>query len=334
VRRASRRWFWAGVVGALALTAAGAGAAVAGILRVGQVETAIEEYFAAVTEGRAADALALGDIPDGDRSYLTREVLALQNEIARIEDLRIGAISRTDTHATAEITYRLSSGGAGVDVEDSVTLDKDGWRWRLSATAASVAVTAPDAASRIALAGTALPEEPVLLFPGAVPARTNAPVLDVDRTLAVARFAAQAPVTLQAVVSEGGAASVSAAVDAAVADCLGIGGGESGEDTGDTRDDRAEYDPSCPTTVQGVRFVPGSMSGTLTVPPSAAAPSLAVLPDSSGRVVVAGTFQVAAQWQELNFYNLAEDRSGDLTLRYSATVTIDEPLHVLWGAPS
>lgn len=316
--RRSRRWYWAGVIGALALTASGAGAAVAGVTEAGRVESAVETYFDALADGRAADALALGDLPDGDRSYLTAAVLRVQNEVGRIADLRIGRVSRGGGQATVDITYRLGGTGDSPDLHDTVALHKKGLRWRLSATAARVSMTAPDAASRIALAGTALPDAPVLVFPGALPAQTNTQLLGVDRDLAIARFTASEPVTLRAVISETGRSKVAAALDAALAACL----------------QEANDDPSCPTAVDGVRFVPGSMSGTLTEPPSAAGALYGVTPDPSGRIVVSGTFRAQATWQELDFNNIAQDHSAEVTLRYTATVPADEPVQILWGTPS
>ena len=314
--RASRRWFWSGVVVALALTAAGGGAAVAGIVQAGRVESTVEDYFAAVADGRAADALALGAIPDGDRSYLTQEVLDAQRDVGRISGVDIGTVTRSGTGAAVDVSYRLAAGGSTFDVLDTVHLDKHGWRWRMSEVAAPVSITADTAASRIALAGTALPTAPVLMFPGSLPVQTNSELLGVFREDTVVRFAAPGPVDVVVAVSTAGQAAVAAALDAAVTACL----------------DQSVDDPSCPTTVQGVRFVPGSMTGTLAQPPSVAGVTYGILPDAAGRILVSGTFQAQAQWKQLNFNNLAEVKSDLLTLSYKATIPAADPIRVQWAA--
>lgn len=316
--RASRRWFWSGVVLALALTAGGTGAATAGMLTAGKVETTVHEYFDAVAEGRAADALALGAVPAGERSYLTDEVLAAQLKVANIDDVSIGAITRSDTEATVDVRYRLVGPDMRETVRDTLRLEKDGWRWRLAQVATPIAFAVPRATGRVALAGTALPTDSVLMFPGALPLTTNSPLLSIDRSRAVAAFDGPDTITIQLQVPDPAKASIADALDAAITACL---------------QDSSE-DPSCPTTVTGVRFVPGSMTGTAISLPSAVGFLCDVLPDPSGRITVSGTFDAQAQWLELNFNNLAVQHSGQLTLPYTATIPAVEPLRVQWGAES
>lgn len=315
--RAPRRWFWSAVVVALAVTAVGTGLALAGIMQAGRVESTVEDYFAAVAQGRAAGALALGAIPDGDRSYLTQAVLDAQRDVGRISHLDIGTITRTGTAAAVDVSYRLSAGGASFDVLDTVHLDKFGWRWRMAAVATPVSMTAETATSRVALAGTALPTVPVLMFPGSLPLQTNSDLLGLDREQTVVRFAAPGPVEVAIAVPPAGRTAVAAALDAALTSCLAA----------------ANDDPNCPTTVQGVRFVPGSMTGSLTQAPSVAGVTFTVLPDVAGRILVTGTFQAQAQWKQLNFNNLSEAKAGELTLSYQATILAVDPIRVQWGAP-
>jgi hypothetical protein len=286
-------------------------------MQAGRVEPTVEDYFAAVAQGRAADALALGAIPDGDRSYLTQAVLDAQLDVGRISQLTIGTITRTGTAAAVDVSYRLSAGGASSDVLDTVHLVKHGWRWRMAAVATPVSITPGAAASRVALAGTALPTAPVLMFPGSLPLQTNSDLLGLDREQTVVRFTARGPVEVAVVVTATGRTTVAAALDAAVTSCLAP----------------ANDDPSCPTTVPGVRFVPGSMTGSVTAAPSVTGVTYAVLPDAAGRLLVTGTFQAQAQWKQLNFNNLSEARAGDLTLSYQATILAVDPIRVQWGAP-
>ena len=317
MRGSSRRWYWSGVVAALAITAAGIGAAAAGVVRSGRVESTVERYFDAVADGRAADALALGAIPAGNRAYLTQEVLAAQREVGRIADLDVGAVTRTDAEASVEVSYTLVTDAGDVAVSDTVQLERDGWNWRMRAVAVPVRLEAPDAALRLALAGTALPTDAVLMFPGSLPLSTNSALLAVERSTTVARFAQTEAIAVGVVVPEAGQQAAAAALDAAVVACLAPGG--------------AQADPTCPTTVPGVRFVPGSMTGTLTQPPSAAELSYIVTPDADGRIAVRGSIGVQAQWRQLNFNNLSEPHSGELTLTLNATIPAVEPLIVLWG---
>jgi len=43
----------------------------------------VRAYFAALSSGDAAGALAYGDLPDGRHDLLTSDVLAAQNAVAR-----------------------------------------------------------------------------------------------------------------------------------------------------------------------------------------------------------------------------------------------------------
>lgn len=315
--RASRRWFWSGVVVALAVTAVGTGAAVAGMMQAGRVETTVEDYFSAVAQGRAAEALAFGVIPDGDRRYLTQQVLDAQRAVARISQVDIGTVTRSGSDAAVDVSYRLSANGSSFAVLDTVRLVKDGWRWRMAAVATSVLVAVDAASTRVSLAGTVLPSAAILLFPGSLPLQTNSDLLGIDRQETVARFAASGPIEVAVSVSPAGQAAVAAALDAAVTSCLAPD----------------NEDPTCPTTVPGVRFVPGSMTGTLTQAPSLAGVTYGVLPDAAGRITASGTFQAQAQWKQLNFNNLADAQVGDLTLSYQATIPVLDPIRVQWGAP-
>jgi hypothetical protein len=317
VSRASRRrWFWAGVVGALGITAAGAGVAVAGVLIAGRVDTPVREYFDALAHGRAADALALGGLPDGDRAFLTAEVLDRQLAAGRIQDVRVGSTTRSKSSAQVGVQYQLVGTTTTTTVHDTVHVIKDGLRWRLADTAVPISVSATKASTRMSFADVVLPENPILLFPGAMPLQTNSSLLEVDRAQSVVSFTGNYGFDVVVNVPDAGRLAIGTALDAAIAACLA----------------EPAKDPTCPLKVSGVRFVPASMSGAVAVQPSAGAFTTRVLAESDGRIAVSGTFQIQATWRQLDFNNITQQKSGLLTLSFAATVPADVPVQILWGS--
>jgi hypothetical protein len=279
--------------------------------------TVVEQYFAALAAGRAADALALGGIPAGDRSFLTDQVLRAQLDAGQIGGLAIRRVQRpAGGGAVVDVRYQLSVAGADpIEVQDSVPLRRHGLGWMLAASAATVPQLAPSAQLRVALAGAPLPRGPILLLPGALPLGTNADGLAFDRSAAVVTFSGD-PAQVVPVITPAGDEAIGAALDAAIARCLA--------------DDASM--PNCPVAVPGQRVVPGSFSGTATTLPSAAGPDLEVADDPAGSVAARGTFVVDGRWRALNFDNIAAAASGSVTMAYGATVYLVEPIVVVWSA--
>jgi hypothetical protein len=310
----SRRWFWAGVAASLMITAAGAAIAATGLVLAARPDAPVRDYLADVRSGDAAAALALGSVPTGDRRFLTAAVLADQSAAGRIEDLQIASIQRQGESAVVSIRYQLVGPSTRTAVQDDIPVRKHGLRWRLAASAVLVTPSDSQAASRIAVAGASVPTQPYLMFPGALPAQTNSALLSVDRARAVIRFATDVPQYVPLVIPDEGRAAISAALDAAMVACLG----DQGTD-------------ACGLSVRGVRYVPGSLAGTVSALPSAGPPVLTIGTEPGGVILVTGTFGLAATWRQLDFNNIEQDESGPLTLTYSAKLSADTPVAIQWG---
>lgn len=312
-RRARRRAYWAAVAATLAVGIAGSAVAGAAYVRERDPAAVVREYFDAIADGRAADALALGDIPDGERGYLTAEVLRAQLDAGRVQRVRIGEVDRRGDRAVVAVAYRLSArDGSEATVSDEVPVRRHGVGWLLERAAVVVPAMAADAASRVALAGAPLPSEPILLLPGALPLTTNAPALAFDLGASAVTFAGEAP-SATPVLAPTAQAEIGFALDSALTACL--------------RDNAAMAD--CPLEVPDARLVPGSLDGLATTPPSAGA-RVTLQTDPAGVVRVRGTFVMSATWTELDFDNIASKQSGQVTVRYGATVTLVDPMVVQW----
>jgi hypothetical protein len=295
------------------VTVAGAAIAATGIVLAARPDSPVREYLADLNSGDAAAALGLGSVPTGDRRFLTAAVLADQRAAGRIEDVQIVSVQRHGGSAVVSVRYQLVGTSTRTAVQDDVPVRKDGLRWRLAATAVLVTPSASQAASRIAVAGAVVPTQPYLMFPGALPAQTNSALLSVDRARAVIRFATDVPQYVPLVIPDAGRAAISAALDAGIAACLG--------------DQSAD---ACGMSVRGVRYVPGSLGGTMSAPPSAGPPVLTIGTEPGGVIFVTGTFGLAATWRQLDFNNIEQHESGVLTMTYSATLVADTPVAIQW----
>lgn len=314
-RRSRRGWYWAAVATAIAVAVAGTVVAATSYVHESNPRTVVAAYFDALAAGRAADALALGDIPDGDRSYLTDDVLKAQLDVGQISGLTTGDVQRQGSRAVVAVHYRLDAANLDpTDVTDTVPLHRHGAGWLLERSAVVVPPIAANAQTRVALAGTALPTQPILLLPGALPVQTNAAELGFDRSATVVTFDGAAP-GVSPVITDAGQAAIGAALDAAVATCLA----------------NTSSMPNCPLYVTGARVVPGTLTGTVTTPPSARS-TLRLAEDPGGAVTARGTFVVDASWRQLDFDNIARATAGSLTLSYSATVFLVDPIVVQWSA--
>lgn len=312
--RRSRRGYWAAVAAAIALGVVGTAVAATAYAHDRNPRTVVHAYFAALADGRAADALALGDVPEGNRSYLTADVLRAQLDVGRIGSLMIRDVRQRGSRVVVAVHYQLRAAGSDpVDVMDSVPLRRHGTGWLLERTAVTVSPLTAKAQSRFALAGAPVPTESILLLPGALPLQTNASGLGFDRSAAVVTFAGAAP-AVSPMITDAGQTAIAAALDSAVSTCLA----------------NSLSMPDCPLYVLGARVVPGSIGGTATTPPSAAKPSIRLADDPLGSVAARGTFTVDAHWRQLDFNNIARDGSGPLTLSYSATVYLVDPMVVKW----
>lgn len=315
MNRRSRRAYWAAVAAAIVIGVIGATVAVTVYVHERNPRTVVQEYFDALAEGRAADALALGHIPEGDRRYLTDEVLRTQLDNGGITGLTIRGVEEHGSTAAVAVRYQLTLAGEDpIDIGDSIPLHRHGAGWLLERTAVAVPPIAANAETRFALAGTALPAEPILLLPGALPVQTNAAGLGFDRSAAVVTFAGAAP-AVAPVLTADGAAAIGAALDAAVAACLAD----------------ATSMPNCPLYVLGARVVPRTLTGEVTAPPSAGPPNLRLADDPNGSVIARGSFTIDATWRQLDFNNIARNASGPLALSYSATVYLVDPIVVQWS---
>jgi hypothetical protein len=312
---AKRRAFWVGAAGCVAAIVVGVSVAGFGLVQASRPQTTVEQYFSALEAGRSAQALSLGDVPQGDRSYLTEAVLRRQLERAKIEAVGIKSVQRKGSNATVYVNYKVVSKDESVSVDDAVLLRKDGYRWKLTKTAVPTTVNVSVAKTRVSVAGTAVPTKQVLFFPGVVPLETNSDVLGFDLTSTLVSFDATGSLNVGVQVRAAKLPDVLAAVDSALATCAPVG---------------ATTDPTCPLAINSVGFIPGSLKGTITTKASADKPSVKVGSAASGVIEVTGQFVMDATWSELDFNNRSQPKSSAVTLQYHAWVPLTVPLTAYW----
>ena len=309
-----KKWLWrGGVLLGAGLLAAGLVLAVDGYGATGGPADVARGYFAALARSDAPDALAYGDVPDGPHTLLTSTVLGVQNRIAPMQDVRVGATNQAGGKASVAVTYTLAFPGAPQTIKAQVPLHEQDGGWRLDAVAIRTQLIVDHAAQRVSVAGGPVPSGSVLLFPGAVPVGFDTPYLALSPADDHVDFGAASPTTVVVQVSAAGRRAVDAAVLAKLRHCLAVA------------------DPVCPLPSE--RYVPGSVRGTL---PASALSRLSVMvgDDPSGQLDIAGGVPIeASAYRWLTFGNVARSGHGTLTLQVSASAYPVAPLNVVWTEP-
>ncbi|HEV7193712.1 MAG TPA: hypothetical protein VGN35_10975 [Jatrophihabitantaceae bacterium] len=310
--RHHRGLFWSAVVVALALLVGGAAVAYSGYSATAGPDGAVRGYFAALRRGDAPAALAFGDIPTGPRMLLSRTVLREQLRVAPIQDVGIVSVARTSPD-TARVTvrYTLRFHDFTPSISDSTVVVRRNGTWRLAASAVLVRIDLAQAGDRATLAGLALPADPVLMFPGAIPMRFDTPYLQLEPSSGIVQLNSQANADLSVTVTPSGAAAVLAALQQALPACLAGAPAAA---------------PTCPRP--SPRAVPGSLRGSLQGPLK---PTISVATGSSGMIDVTARATVDGSYQLLNFNNIALTERGRVTLPLQASAFAVSPIRLTWA---
>lgn len=271
----------------------------------------VAAYFAALQRADATAALQYAELPSADSRYLTDRVLTAQRAAGPISDVRIRAQRRIGSSAYVDIAYVVSPrGGRAAVVTGSVQLRERNRRWLVAQPGVAVTVRVRAAAQRATLAGLALPDGAVSLFPGVVPVRFDDGILTADPNTTQVGFAdTPRTVTVTPRIAGPGKATVSHALRVAMAACLQSG---------------AQAPPSCPLTPPGA--VPHSLRGTL----SAVSLTSVQVSGPAGLITVDATLTVRGTSKVLAFDNVAGTRGGRIVLGVTARFYGAAPGTVAW----
>ena len=310
--RRHRGVFWVAVLTALVAIVAGTFVAVTTYVDATAPDTVAADYFRALSQADAARALAFGDLPAGPRTYLTDGVLRAAREVAAISDVTVLSVDRDGDAANVTVQYQLSSGSGRKTVSDAVALKRHGNSWRLVTTAVPVRIAAPVGGHRLTLAGTALPAQAVLVFPGALPLSVDTPNLEVGEQ--VIHLSRPGTRSVRPTLTKAGTQAVQAAVASAMQACFGV-----------------NPSPSCPVPTDA-RVVPGTVYGTLTGDLNQEL-TIQIAHGPDGLLDVRGSIAVRGTYQRLDFDNLPAAASGTIELAIRAHCYAADPRKFAWGAP-
>jgi hypothetical protein len=279
---------------------------------------AVHDYFAALQQGDAADALAFGAVPAGPHSYLSAQVLREQLSVAGISGIDTMVSQRQGDRVSVRVSYVLSFASGPQQVQDSVDVLHVHGRWQLERSAIRTVVSLSQAGNRASLAGSGLPVTQVVLFPGALPLSFDTPDLEVDPASTVVRLSGANLSNLPVRVSASGRQLVGTAVDTAVRGCL----------------DYLPPDALCPVPsdpASHTRAVPGSLRGTLV--PGSLSSDPGVAAGADGQLHIAGSFRVEGSYQSLDFNNQITEKSGTITVDFGAHCYATSPRAIGWDTP-
>ena len=313
---ASRRTlFWVAVCAACVLTLAGTVVAVTGYFTSAGPGRVVRDYFAALSRGDARAALGYGALPDGPRELLTGPVLRAQQQVGRISPVSVIAVDQDHETATVSVHYAITFASVTTVVGDHVTVIKHGRTWRLAKTAVPVDLTLKTAQHRASVADAVVPAGRPLVFPGAVPIAFDAPVLQLAEPQGIVRFEDSKRPPLEVTVTSVGQKMVSAAVAAALRNCLGS----------------ADPDPLCPMPPGG-RAVPGTVRGA--IDDEIQDVRVTVAPDADGRIEVTGQVPVTGSYAQLTFDNQrAAQQVNRYPLAIRAHASALTPNEIVWDVP-
>jgi hypothetical protein len=273
--------------------------------------TAAVAYFHALGRADAAAALGLGDVPPGVHTYLTSEVLQASLRVARISNVHVLSVDRSGRTARVTVQYQLNyPDGPATLVTDSVNAERRGRTWRLTRTAVPVHLQVTAAAARMSLAGVAVPTRTVLLFPGPLPVSLDTPNLTLGQL--VVHLNAANDMKLDPQVSSTGTQAVAQAVATAVRACI-----------------NAKTSGPCPMPADP-QAIPGSVRGAVTGDLTSQL-KVEVEPNPNGLLTVTGTINVNGSYQQLDFNNLPENKTGTVQLSINALCYATQPNRIVWG---
>lgn len=302
------------VVVAAAVLAGGVVVAVRAYTRTAGPDGAVRGYLDALARGDAGTALAYGDIPAGPRTFLTGDVLRAQQRRAPLQGITVTTVDENGDRARVRARYRLGFAGTPIRADVTVGVHRAGRAWRLDEVVVPTQVQVAPAAQRATLAGSAVPEGTVLLFPGAVPVDFDTAYLRATPGADVVSFDSGATTQVDVTVSPAGTSAALAAVRTAVLACLG-----------------GASDLRCPLPSE--RYVPGSVRGTLAAPLGDGV-SVGLATSAVGVLEIRGTVSVHGGYRRLEFDNrLTTGRDTTFSLPLRAQTYLTVPLAVTWLRP-
>lgn len=314
-RRSRRGLFWIAVLLALLALVFGVVVAYLGYTASGGPEGAVRGYYAALAGGDAPRALAYGDAPIGSRTLITSTVLREQQRIAPLRDFQIIATDQRGSQAHVTVGYTLRFATGTEQVTDTVAVHQVNGDWRLVTPAVPTTISVQQAIDRMTFLGGAVPDGPVLLFPGALPIRLDTPYLQLSSGSGSVSFATGTVTNVTVDVSAAGRAAVATALQAKLHGCFAA----------------AKPDPLCP--VPNDQIVPGSMHGRLTDDLSSAM-SVSLDSSATGEIAVSGQVNFTGSYSQLSFDNVASTHSGQLLIPLSSVTFAVPPVSLRWTANS
>ncbi|HEX2903265.1 MAG TPA: hypothetical protein VHO01_07385 [Jatrophihabitans sp.] len=300
------------VLGLLAGVAAG-GLAVAQYQASRSPRQIVQNYFAALAHGRAADALGYAAVPPRG-SYLTDAVLKQQLAAGALGKVHVDDVTVQGSEATADVDYTLGLHSGPRLVHDQLQLTKRGSGWKLQTVAPQVSVgVSSTGGDRVTLADAVLPDHSIYVFPGALPVDTDSSSLQVqgDPTVRIADDGQSVAITVG--LTSSAKADLTRALTAALTSCL------SGKSA----------DANCPQ-VDDDRPVPGTLRGT--VAPITSGISIALDSAGAGEIALTGQVSVKATWRVWDFNNQAVAKSGTTDLSVHAVASLANLETIYWSA--
>lgn len=307
-----RVMFWAAVLAAAGVFAAGLTVAYLGYADTSGPDGAVRGYFAALQRRDAPDALAFGAVPDGVHTLLTSTVLAAQQRMAPMHDVTIVSSNEHGSDATVTVRYTLAFPQHPQPEEDAIAVHRSGGTWRLLRTAIATQLQVTAALQRASIVGAGVPDGQVLMFPGAVPVEFDSPYLVLAPSAAVT-FATGAVTSVQPAVGPTGRSAVLAALTKAMQRCLSADAARS---------------VACPQPDPHV--VPGTLRGQVagSVPDRV---NVTLDDNVVGLLELSGSVRVHATYRRLDFANVARRRAkGTFDLEIHATAYAVAPVRLRW----
>jgi hypothetical protein len=321
-RARHRGLFWlAVVIATFAFTGSGY-LAVATYLRSAEPSDVVISYFTALAAGDGARALSYGPVPAGDQSFLTDDVLRQQLKAGAIMNVQVLSVTLGKSTAQVNVNYQLRVAAGQLRlVTDTVPMVKVGRHWWLAHSAATTKVSLAMAGYRAAFAGTAIPTDSVVLFPGALPITFDTDTLQLAPTNTIVEFSSSENTSLGVEPSAAGIVAARAAVGLALTSCLAP----------------ASTDTLCPvpTSSDGsLRVVPGTLHGSL-APAAADRLEVTVTTASDGIMTIEGTVDVDGRYSALDYNNVATVKTNNaIHVAISAQAFASQLSTITWRDPA
>lgn len=309
-----RKLYWLGVLGGVGSLVAGVVVGTIGLASTPSPGSVVRSYFAALSRGDAAEALAYGRVPPGVHPLLTSDVLREQQRIAPLRDVTIEATHEHGARAGVDVRYTLAFPGQDEAVSAHLGLHRSGGDWRLNRAAVPIRLLPSGGRQRESILGARLPSRTVLMYPGAFPIRLDTPYLQLDPAKDTVTFDLPGSTGVYLRVTDRGRAAMRHAVRAALRRCVTRG-----------------HDPRCPLPSE--RYVPGSIHGVINGGLRATSVLVETL-EPIGTLRLAGSARIAGSWQRLDFHNQRVTGRGHLDLELHAVAYAKPPLRVRWAAGS